>query len=164
MKFLFQLERNGAGGAIVGADMPNLRGIVSHGLGAFGGSATISITILSSLVIVILAGKMMFSLRNSICYPFILATAISILVSYHTLNYDLSLLLPVVLLLFAASGPRVLHQSNVAALSLVLVYLAMFCEPFWPHMNQYCWPILILSWFYWTTRDDSGLRSDESDV
>jgi hypothetical protein len=88
-------------------------------------------------------------IRDSVRFAFVLATATTILVSYHTLTYDLSLLLPVVLLLFAAPGPESSRQSQADIALLVLLYLAPLFQPFWLHVNQFCWPVLILVWIFW---------------
>ncbi len=148
VQFLLRLENTGAGGAIVGADMPNLRGIIATLAGAHDGASLMPLTIAGSAAAIVIASCRMGPIRNSVRFAFVLATATAILVSYHTLTYDLSLLLPVVLLLFAAPEPESSRQSQADIFLLVLLYLALLFEPFWPRVNQFCWPVLIPIWVF----------------
>jgi hypothetical protein len=164
VRLLFELESNGAGGAIVGSDMPNLRGMLASLTGVhYGASLTplalLSITIACSAVAMAIALWRMASTRGSVRRDFTLATVTAILVSYHTFSYDLSLLLPVALLLFAApvftaakadaAVPESGRQSQTDIVFLALLYLAPLFDPIWPHVNQFGWAVVVLSWFYW---------------
>jgi Glycosyltransferase family 87 len=144
-RFLFHLEDTGAGGAIVGRDMPNLRGILETITGLQRGASLVPLTIACSAVLIVLAWWRMARLRDSVRFDFILATVAAILVSYHTFSYDLSLLLPAMLLLFAASKHESRRQSRTDAFLLVVLYLVFVFDPFWPHVTQFCWPIVVLS-------------------
>jgi hypothetical protein len=148
-QFLLRLENSGAGGAIVGAEMPNLRGIIASLAGAHDRAFLMPLTIACSAAVIVIAWRQMGPVRDSVRFAFVLTTASTILVSYHTLTYDLSLLLPVVLLLFAAPGPESSRQSQADTVLLVLLYLAPLFQPFWPRVNQFCWPVLILIWIFW---------------
>jgi Glycosyltransferase family 87 len=153
LQFTFHMERTGAGGSIVGRDMPNLRGIVSSLAGGHDGVSLMAITIACSVVVIGLAmwwmDSVYWSASGSVRFAFTLATVTTILVSYHTLTYDLSLLLPVVLLLFAAPGRESSHAMHIDTILLVLLYLAPLFEQSWPHLNQFCWPVIVLFWLFW---------------
>ena len=158
VRFLLHLENTGAGGAIVGADMPNLRGIIASLAGARDGAFLIPLTIACSAAVIAIAT---WRIRSGVPvrFAFVLATATAILVSYHTLTYDLNLLLPVVLLLFAAPEFEASHQSEADIVLLALVYLAPLFDPFWPRVNQFCWPVLIPIWLFWKLRRSSCAES-----
>jgi hypothetical protein len=149
MQLLLRLENTGAGGSIVGSDMPNLRGMISSLAGGHGGTSLMRITIACSAAVLLIAWWRMGPIRDSVRFPFLLATVATILVSYHTLTYDLSLLLPVTLLLFAAPGAESSRPSQADTVLLVLLYLTPLFEPFWPRVNQFCWPVLVLIWLFW---------------
>jgi len=153
LQFLLRLENTGAGGAIVGGDMPNLRGILASLTGVHRGASLMTLTIACSAAAILIAWWRMGPIRDSIRFAFILATATAILVSYHTQTYDLSLLLPGVLLLFAAPAPESGRASQADTVLLVLLYLAPMFEQSWPRLNQVCWPVLILTWCCWKWRD-----------
>ncbi len=106
------------------------------------------LTVVLSAAVIGTAWWRMRSVRDSVRFAFVVATATAILVSYHTLTYDLSLLLPVVLLLFAAPEPEFSRQSQSDIVLLILLYLAPLFESFWPWVNQFCWPVLIPIWVF----------------
>ena len=147
-QLLLRLENTGAGGATV-ANMPNLRGIIATLSGARDGASLMPLAIACSSIVIVIAWWRLRRIRDSVRFAFVLATATAILVSYHTLTHDLTLLLPVVLLLFAAPEPESSHSSQVDLVLLVLLYLALLCEPFWPRVNQFGWPVLILIWLFY---------------
>jgi glycosyl transferase family 87 len=149
VQLLLRLENTGAGGSIVGGDMPNLRGMISSLAGGHAGTSLMPITIACSAAVLLIAWWRMGPIRDSVRFPFLLATVATILVSYHTLTYDLSLLLPVTLLLFAAPGVESSRPSQTDTVLLVLLYLTPLFEPFWPRVNQFCWPVLVLTWLFW---------------
>lgn len=149
VQFLLRLENTGAGGSIVGGDMPNLRGIIASLAGAHSGASLMPLTIACSAAVILIALCRMGPVRDSVRFPFLLATVTAILVSYHALTYDLSLLLPAALLLFAALGTESSRQSQADTVLLVLFYLTPLFEPFWPRVNQFSWPVLVLIWLFW---------------
>jgi len=153
--YLFRLENTGAGGAIVSAAMPNLRGILASLAGVHNGASLMPLTIACSAVVVAIATWRIALIRDSVCGVFVLATATAILVSYHTFSYDLSLLLPAALLLFAAPDRESSRPSQADVVLLVLLFVAPLFEPFWPHVNQFGWPVVILGWFLWKFGWDS---------
>ena len=149
VQFLMRLENTGAGGAIVGADMPNLRGIIASLAGSYGGTALVPLTIACSAAVVLIAWWQMRPARHSVRFAFLLATATTILVSYHTLTYDLSLLLPLALLLFATPASVSSDRSQADIVLFALLYLLPWFDPFWPKVNQFCWPVVVLTWLFW---------------
>jgi hypothetical protein len=149
VQLLLRLENTGAGGSIVGSDMPNLRGMIASLAGAQSGASLMPLTIACSAAVILIALWRTGPIRDSIRFAFVLATVATILVSYHTLTYDLSLLLPAALLLFAAPGLESSCQSQADTVLLVLLYLAPLFDPFWPWVNQFCWPVLVLIWLFW---------------
>ncbi|MFI5110751.1 MAG: glycosyltransferase family 87 protein [Terriglobales bacterium] len=159
VQYLFRLENTGAGGALVGAAMPNLRGMLASLAGAHNGASLMPLTIACSAVVVAIAMWRIAAIRDSVRRVFVLATAAAILVSYHTFSYDLSLLLPAALLLFAAPDPESRRPSQADVVLLVLFYVAPLFEPFWPHVNQVGWPVVILVWFFWKLGRDGTPES-----
>jgi hypothetical protein len=147
--FLFRMENSGAGGAIVAGDMPNLRGMIAAVAGAHLGVWLMPITIMCSAVVIVAVLWRMAPPGNSRRFDFVLATVTAILVSYHAFSYDLSLLLPAVLLLFAAPVPEGRWSPGMDLLFLVLLYVSPTFDTFWPHVNQFCWPVVIMSWLFW---------------
>jgi hypothetical protein len=117
-------------GALPYNHMPNLHGIVAILTSAYDRTSLMALTIACSGALIAIAWWMIRSAGESVRFDFSVASTTAILVSYHTLTYDLSLLLPVVLLLFAASEYEVRRQSQGDTILLVLLYLVLFCEPF----------------------------------
>jgi hypothetical protein len=148
VSFVLHVERAGAGGALV-ANMPNLRGIVTTLAGPSHGTLVPPITIACSAILLGLAAWRI-RMQSSTRFAFALATAVAILVSYHTLTYDLSLLLPAVLFLFAQSANGIETQAQADNLLLVMLYLVLAIEPLCPHISQFAWPPLVLGWIFWT--------------
>ena len=121
-RYVLQLEDTMARGAIMPSDMPNLRGILY--LLLHGNSCVGVVTLLLSAAVLLMAawrcraGTTLFDLKFS------LAAVTTVLVSYHVLGYDLSMLmLPVLLLtneLLAGGEVRGLPDSlSVTAIALL---------------------------------------------
>ena len=104
---ILNLEKTGAGGSIVAASMPNLRGMIAGIPGINATQATV-LTLIGSIAVFAVVMWQIRVTRYSALYTFTLATVAALLVSYHALTYDLSLLFPAVLFLFAipSSGGR----------------------------------------------------------
>jgi hypothetical protein len=146
-RLLLNIEDHGAGGAVV-ADMPSLHGIISRLMGTTNTSTSFLLTLLCSVAAILFAWWQMRSTSRSLRFSLVLATVVTILVSYHTLTHDLSVLLPIALLLFAA--PLTDSRGDVADLIfLALLYLVLMFEPIWPPLNQFGWAPLILFWMFW---------------
>ena len=147
VRFVLHVESAGAGGALV-ANMPNLRGIVTTLAGPSHNALTAPITLACSAIVLGLAAWRI-RLQSSTGFVFALATVAAILVSYHTLTYDLSLLLPAVIFLFAESPGATEAQAQAGNLFLITLYLVLAIEPLCPHISQFAWPPLILGWIFW---------------
>jgi hypothetical protein len=145
VQFVLHLEKSGAG-AIV-SDMPNLRGLIAvlPRISAAAGLTTLLSLVLSAAVFVIALQRMH---RDSLSSAFALAALTSILISYHTLAYDLSLLFPGAVFLFA--GMR--DARNISGRAAVLPMLLLFFTPLyvllWLHLDRLCWLALVLVWLF----------------
>jgi hypothetical protein len=147
--FVLHLESSGAGGAIGANDMPNLRGLIDTLAGSRTGTG------LSQLVVLVISvGLYSATLRHirkfvDIQSAFALATVVTILISYHGLPYDLILLLPVALFLFANQT-----RSRADVAILLLLFLTPLYALLWLRFNQFAWFALILIallWRLWRT-------------
>jgi hypothetical protein len=121
--YAMHLESTLAGGSIVPSDMPNLRGALEF---LFPGvPQMVTVVLMISLAVLVLAalecrkiGKNLFDLKFS------LAAITTILVSYHALVYDLSMLMvPVVLLANDLQGRGKFGRYRVA---LTMTAVAIF--------------------------------------
>ncbi len=108
-RYVLHLESTMARGAIVPSNMPNLRGVVYV---LWRGGSSVNVTFLVS------AGVFLFALwqcrhvpsKNLVDLKFCLAMVATLLISYHLLSYDLSLLLlPLFLLANELLGEGRLH-------------------------------------------------------
>lgn len=155
VQLVLSLEKSGAGGSIVSTSMPNLRGIIAGLPGVNPDSQIVVIaTLASSIAVVALA---MWRLRtgiDSLRFSFALATIVAILVSYHALTYDLSLLLPMLLLLFSAPG----HDTKADTKADILLLLIIFLIPRFglpePWLGSLAWFVALMIWLF--RKHDSG--------
>ena len=98
-EYVLHLENTMARGAIVPSNMPNLRGVLNlipggnHGVGMLGPVLSMSVFLFAAWQCRVAPSKDLFNLK------FCLAMVASILVSYHLLSYDLSMLMLPLLLL-----------------------------------------------------------------
>lgn len=117
-KYVWTLEANHAYGAIVPADMPNVRGLVAALLPDAGRAALIAVAGVS-LGILILAGLVFRRARHTpnTGLGFALALIATVLTSYHAFMYDLALLLWAALLVLSYLRDA---QSQADAVSLWL--------------------------------------------
>src|SRR5262249_2324846 len=101
-------EEHSSTGGPVGPGMPNVRGIVESLPGVHGGSVgALGLTLGASLAVFVFAIWRIRDTTLSEEASFVVATLAAVLVSYHALDYDLTLLLPAILLMFAVS-----HQAT----------------------------------------------------
>ena len=90
--YVWQMERRGARVAIVPLDMPNLHGLLSTIFKNLAGNTTIGIlVVLGSLGLIFIAAKKIQPLNLEL--EFSSVVVVSILVSYHSYEHDLSLLI-----------------------------------------------------------------------
>jgi alpha-1,2-mannosyltransferase len=143
-RVLFQMEKQGAGGAdIVG--MPNLRGLIAGLPGVDGGTA-LWLTIACSMTVAGIAIWQITRPDTSIRFVFAIGSVTSVMVSYHTLTHDLVWLLPVLLILFATCQTNA-QETKADVMLLVSVYLVLWGGRMWPHLTPWWW-IPTLMWIF----------------
>ncbi len=153
MRLVLTLEKTGAGGSIVALGMPNLRGMIAGLPGVDAGSTLGMMFILAfSIVVILITVWQIRPAHYSILFSFILATIATVLVSYHALTYDLTLLLPAALLLFSAPwslsrGTKMATQADIVL--LVLIFLIPRFELLGTSSSHLVWFLLLLGWLYW---------------
>lgn len=105
-RYVLRLEGTMGGGAIRPSDMPNLRGVIYAP--AYGRLAA-GIAIVLSCGILLLAAWQCRTRETApdwFCWKFVLAMVATVVVSYHCLGYDLSvLLLPITLIISKLRSP-----------------------------------------------------------
>lgn len=125
VRFVFWTERSGAGGFGTHT-VPNLRGMVyslfgSQTAGALPGLLTLSL----SIAVFALAWRRIRIGNDAPSHSFCLATVMAILVSFHALAHDATMLLPLVLfLLGAAMATESADTQGARSLLLLLLFLA----------------------------------------
>ena len=150
IRFVLSLEKSGAGGSIVAVGMPNLRGIIAGVLGvSVSPTRVAALTVVCSLAAILIAVWWIHVAKASGSFAFTLATLTAILVSYHALAYDLSLLLPALLVLFATSG----RGTRVEAQGDILLLLFLFLIPRFGLLGSWLgslsWAGAFLGWLFW---------------
>jgi Glycosyltransferase family 87 len=147
--FLMTLEQRRAGGSIVVSGMPNVRGILGGLPWIRNGSYfLVALTLACSIAVVAIAIFHICKRRDAPVISFILATVAALLVSYHALAYDLSLLLPALLVLFHAREQADKRAMQMDVLLLVLLYLFSWFEPLGSSLTMLLWFSLLLLWLY----------------
>jgi alpha-1,2-mannosyltransferase len=149
VRFVLRVERTGAGGFGPHA-VPNLRGLIADLPGlSFSGPVTALLVVAASVVVFFLALRRIRNGRDSILFASSLAAVTTILVSFHALSYDLTLLLPLVL--FLLSRVAGVEGEKVDARTIVLVFL-LFLTPLYIFLllavDRFFWFSLILLWLY----------------
>jgi hypothetical protein len=152
IRFVLQVEKSSAvsyGPQVV----PNLRGLIAElpGLrysGLWSGMLLLTLVLASSAVVFVLALRRIRSGRDSMLFLSSLAAVTAVLVSYHALSYDLTLLLPAVLFLLSRTvGVRTKIDTAaillVILLSLTPLYVFLVME-----VGQFFWFALILLLLY----------------
>ncbi|MGA9354722.1 MAG: glycosyltransferase family 87 protein [Terriglobales bacterium] len=147
--YVLQLEKSGAGGAIPAAGMPNLHGLIASVAGPWARSAvTMWGTIGASLAIVALVAWVVSRHHSSTQFVFGLATVTAILVSYHALAHDLTLLVPIVLLSLARTLSATEWEIREDTILLVVLYTILWASAHWGWLSPlWCVPVLI--WIFW---------------
>lgn len=148
--YVLGLEKSGAGGAIPAAGMANLHGLIASLAGTGARSATTMwVTVGVSLIAIGLAAWLVSKRNASAQFVFGVASMCALLVSYHALTHDLTLLMPVVLLLFA--GP-VFERWEVYGDTILLValYTVLWGAAHWWWLSpMWCVPVIVwMSWKY----------------
>jgi hypothetical protein len=159
VRFVLRVERTGAGGFGPHA-VPNLRGLIADLPGLrFSVPVTAVLVVASSVVVFFLALRRIRNGRDSILFASGLAAVTTILVSFHALSYDLTLLLPTALCLLSrlagvegkkAEGKKA-EGKKIDAPTILLVVL-LFLTPLYIFLllavDRFFWFSLILLWLY----------------
>lgn len=141
-RVLFRVEKGGGGGAIV-ASMPNLHGLVA-GLPGMRDSSlmALSLTLAGSVVMIGVALWQVSRRDASVRFAFAVASVVAVMASYHTLSHDLTVLLPVVLLLLVSDGRA--HDNRANILFLIVVYTMFLAALVWTWLSAlWCVPVVI---------------------
>jgi len=146
--YVLNLERTGAGGAIMASDMPNLRGLIDTLAGLRTDTGTsMAITLLCSIAVLWTTQRRVRKGDEPVLHKFALATIVAILISYHALPYDLVLLFPAALILL---GEAISENTRLPAAGLgllVLFFLTPLYVLLWLLLNQFAWFGFLLIWF-----------------
>jgi hypothetical protein len=137
--FVVNADNHGAAGTPIAA-MPNLRGLIAEFAGKSGGS---SVTVAAIVCATAALGIVLWKVgRRATDARFVFAVAIvtCILVGYHAVTHDLTLLLPVVLMLFSAPEATTRTEMRVDVALFIAVYAILFMGSwFWPWLNPWWW-------------------------
>jgi hypothetical protein len=149
VRFVIRLEGTGAG-AFGPEVVPNIRGLVAElpGLSASGPWTALLILALS-LVVFFVALSRIRARPDSIILTSSLAAVATILISFHALVYDLTLLLPTLLFLLARTVDA--QGKIIDARTMLLVFLLLLSPLYvflWLVVERFFWFSLILLWLY----------------
>ncbi|MGD0509610.1 MAG: glycosyltransferase family 87 protein [Terriglobales bacterium] len=137
--FVVDVGNHGAAGTPIGA-MPNLRGLIAELAGKSGGS---SVTVTAIVCATAVLGVVLWKVGRRATdgrFLFAVASVTCILVGYHAVTHDLTLLLPVVLMLFSAPEAPTRTEMRVDVALLIAVYASLFMGSwFWPWLNPWWW-------------------------
>lgn len=129
--------------------VPNLRGLAGSLLGHFP-KPVIEISILaSSIAVLAAAARRIRKGQDSLVYIFCLACVTTLLVCFHALSYDLTLLLPFVLFLLGAALTKNGGRHQVVTNLLLFI---LFLTPLYIYLNfewsQFFWFAFVILWLY----------------
>jgi Glycosyltransferase family 87 len=144
--FVVGVESHGAGGAII-ASMPNIRGLLAGLMGAHGaGRLALWLNIAASVAVLGIAmwwvGRGEVRLRMLV----VMATVVSVLVSYHALVHDVTFLLPVMLLMLGAVETGASDGMRDLIL-LMMAYTILLASSVWPWITAW-WFVPVAIWSY----------------
>ena len=137
-------ENHGPGGTPTTA-MPNLHGMMAQLARNSGGNfVTVAALGCAAGVFGIVLWKIGWRGEVTRCV-FAVASVTCILVGYHAVIHDLTLLLPLVLMLFSATGAATRWEMRADTALLIVVYTTLFLGSwFWPWLNPWWWiPIVV---------------------
>jgi hypothetical protein len=147
VRFVFLVERLKVGnfGPQV---IPNVRGIVGMALANFPKPVIGATILVLSIVIFAVAARRIARGKDSLVYCFCLATLTTILVCFHSLSYDLTLLIPVI---FFFLGTSLDGQKKIGWAKALLLFI-LFLTPMYVYLNFatgefFCFGFVIL-WMY----------------
>ena len=152
VRVVLQMENQGAGGTPTVA-MPNLRGLIAELAGGSGARAANVATIVASIGALGIALCRVGKTGTSLRYAFAVASVTSIMVSYHAVIHDLTLLLPLVLLLFSAGETATSSEMWLDIGLLFLTYTGLLWgSSLWAWLNPWWWIPVV----FWINREYGG--------
>ena len=147
----FVLHLEGTSARAFGPEaVPNLRGLVEQLPGLIPSGRWAALLILaSSLVVFFVTLRRIHNGRDSVIFLSVLAAVTTILISFHALVYDVSLLLPMVLFLLSRTLGVAGTKIDVWTILLVtLLFLTPLYVFLWLVVDGFVWFSLILLWLY----------------
>jgi hypothetical protein len=148
-RFVLRLE--GTGARAFGPEaVPNLRGLIADlpGVSA-SGRWTAWLILAASLVVFFVALRRIRNGRDSILFSSGLAAVTAVLVSFHALVYDLSLLFPMALFLLSRTISVEEREIDIQTILLVvLLFLTPLYIFLWLLAERFYFFSLILLWLY----------------
>jgi len=143
-RFVFGVEGHGSGGAII-ASMPNVRGLLAGTLGVHDASR---LTLWSNIAVsfTVLGVAMWWVSRKEMPLRrlIVVASVVSMLVSYHALIQDVTLLLPVVILMLAEVAADAI-DGFWELIFLMMAYTILLASSVWPWMTAW-WFVPVTMW------------------
>jgi hypothetical protein len=159
-------ENHGAAGTPIAA-MPNLRGLIAELMDKSVGSGGSSAAVLAIVCATSALGLALWKVRSRSTdtrFVFAAASVTCILVGYHAVIHDLTLLLPVVLMLFSAPGAGTRSQMRVDVALFIVLYASLFVGAWiWPWLNPWWW-IPMVVWICTKYGRGDASASSSSDV
>jgi hypothetical protein len=160
--YVLHLEAIGGHGAIIPGDMPNLRGLFDILLPQHSYLLGVGLTLVSSLVLFFLASAKWRETATDAKFDlvFSLIIVVTVLVSYHALAYDLSLLLLPTLLVLSHLQTSVATRKPFALLAPILILffgpLLMFLS-FRTHQSSLL-ALVLLFWVWGLSHEMSSVQ------
>ena len=134
-----QVENHGAGGTPVLA-MPNLRGLFAELARRTGNIPATVAAVVSSMTGLAFVLWRVGGRPTGTRFGFAAASVTSILVGYHAVIHDLTLLLPVILMLWSTPGGATRSEIWEDTALLMAVYTSLFMGSWvWPWLNPWWW-------------------------
>ncbi len=150
-RFVVNADNHGAAGTPI-AEMPNLRGLIAELAGKSGGSSGNFVTVAAIVCAAAVLGIVLWKVGRRATdtrFVFAVASVTCILVGYHAVIHDLTLLLPLVLMLFSAPGSATRSEMRLDVALFTVVYAILFMSSWiWPWLNPWWW-IPMVGWICW---------------
>jgi hypothetical protein len=148
VSFVINLEKSGAGGAISALEMANLHGLVSViSISHEGSVSSAVITVIASVMVLLVAAAWVRQANVTMQRTFALASLAGLLVGYHTMPYDLTLLLPGAFLFFVEEGRTLPDRLLLCVLFLTPLYVFLGLR-----VNQLGWIAIPMIFLFWRLR------------
>jgi hypothetical protein len=147
VQFVLHLEGTDARGFST-SHVPNLRGLIQQLPGTAGPWKDVLIFAFSGILF-FLAARRIRNGRDSIIFSSSLAVVTTILISFHTLVYDLSLLFPMLsYVLFRTADPSKRNLDSLMVITTALMFLTPLYVFLHYSVGKFVYVSLILLWFY----------------